>query len=81
MVIQTTERKQCTITPEGIKYCKLKITKPDSEYDPLQLLEGTFVELEHTPDVELAKTIAKHHLDEHKDYYKALKIMEQYLNI
>lgn len=52
--------------------------KPEKkEYDKEQLAEGIKVEMEHTDDPEVAKTIASHHLDEDSDYYKKLKIMER----
>lgn len=51
-------------------------TRPDQDYDPVQLQNGIRVELEHTNDEDIAKEIAKDHLDEFKDYYIALKRME-----
>jgi hypothetical protein len=49
-------------------------------YGP-NLLVGTEVEMEHTRDPAVAAVIAAHHLDEHKDYYVALKKMERKLGI
>jgi hypothetical protein len=50
--------------------------KKDSEFDPIQLLSGVFIEFEHTQDCETAKEIAKDHLTEDPDYYKKLRRME-----
>lgn len=55
---------------------ELKPVKPDSDYNPEQLKRGIEVEQEHTNDVDLAKTIAKHHLNEFPTYYTALDEME-----
>lgn len=46
-------------------------------FNPKELLKGTKVEHEHTDDDEIARSIAKDHLSEDKDYYKKLKIMEE----
>lgn len=51
-------------------------TRPDSNYNEKQLDEGVKVEHEHTNDTPMAKTIAKDHLDEIRDYYTRLKKME-----
>jgi len=51
--------------------------RPDSDFDPKQLAMGIEVEQEHTPDLELAKEIAKDHLSELPDYYSRLKVMEE----
>ena len=53
--------------------------KSDEHYDKKELGIGIRIELEHTKDREIAKTIAKHHLDEHEDYYKKLLPMEKRL--
>lgn len=50
--------------------------RPDENYDISQLKMGTEVEMEHTDNVEVAKKIAKDHLDEMPDYYTKLKRME-----
>jgi hypothetical protein len=50
---------------------------PDSKFDIQQLKAGTEVELEHTDDREIAKSIAKDHLHEIPDYYTRLLNMEQ----
>lgn len=42
--------------------------QPDKKYDPDQLEKGIRVELEHTNNPELAKEIAKDHLEESKDF-------------
>ena len=46
-----------------------------------ELLKGIKVELEHTNDVETAKTIALHHLEESPKYYVQLHKMEKKLDI
>lgn len=74
-----TEGKKHATWRDGNWPFQLKPTKPDSEYDGEQLRKGMEVELEHTGHHELAKTIAKHHLDEFPEYYKALAGMEKKL--
>jgi hypothetical protein len=49
----------------------------DIRYDPYELKLGIKVELEHTDDEEIAKKIAKDHLDEIKNYYTLLMKMEK----
>ena len=51
-------------------------TRPDDDYDPQQLAMGIKVEMEHTDNEEIAKRIAKDHLDEFSDYYTRLEKME-----
>ena len=51
--------------------------QPDSRYDPNQLAIGTKIEMEHTNDREIAKEIAKDHLEEIPDYYTRLNAMER----
>ena len=46
--------------------------RPDSDYDPVQLEAGIKVEMEHTNNREVAKSIAKTHIDENRSYYKIL---------
>ena len=53
--------------------------RPDQDYDPVQLADGIRVEMEHTNDPEIAKMIAKDHLDEFDNYYTSLKKMENSL--
>jgi len=53
--------------------------KPDSAYDKKQLAMGVEVEKEHISDPEVAKEIAKDHLEEFSNYYIALKEMEDEL--
>lgn len=53
--------------------------KPDSAYPADQLRMGIEVEKEHTDDPKKAKEIAKDHLEEHPQYYSALKKMEAQL--
>ncbi len=50
--------------------------KPDSDFDPEQLMDGMRVEMEHSGDPKKAREIAKDHLAEDKDYYKKLAKME-----
>lgn len=45
-------------------------------YEKKQLAKGAKVELEHTTSLSTAKKIAMDHLDEDKDYYRKLAIME-----
>ncbi len=56
-----------------------KDSRPDSDYDSEQLKKGIAVEKEHTDNVEIAKVIAKDHLDEFPDYYIELAKMEEKL--
>lgn len=42
------------------------------DVDPVQLLVGSLVEVEHTKDIFVALEISKDHLTENKDYYKEL---------
>lgn len=57
-------------------YMDLKPVKPDEYYDARQLKIGIEIELEHTNNRNLAKMIAKHHLDEFSNYYDFLLEME-----
>lgn len=50
---------------------------PDDQFDPEQLQLGIETEMEHTDSDEVAKSIAKDHLMEIKDYYTRLKRMEE----
>ena len=54
----------------------LKPVPPDSSFDRAKLKRGTLVELEHTDSWNVAKTIAKHHLLEDRDYYEKLATIE-----
>lgn len=49
---------------------------PDSKFDAKQLAKGIKVELEHTKDSKLAKSIAKDHLKEDPKYYDKLEKVE-----
>ena len=49
------------------------------DFDPVQLVKGTKIEMEHTSDRKIAEEIAMAHLLEHKDYYKELVKMEDKL--
>lgn len=51
--------------------------QPDSKYDQEQLKKGVEVEYEHSPVKEIAKEIAKDHLEEFPDYYSRLLHMEK----
>ena len=54
---------------------------PSAEhFDTEQLLKGTRVELEHTRNPFVAMQIAKHHLMESPNYYRALEKMERGLS-
>ena len=44
------------------------------QFDPVELARGTFVEMEHTDDVEEAQRIAMDHLVEDGDYYRKLQV-------
>lgn len=55
---------------------KGKDDRPDSDYDKTQLENGVKVEMEHTNNEEIAKKIAKDHLDEFPTYYIELANME-----
>ena len=50
--------------------------RPDEDYDPEELAAGIEVEKEHTANPEVAKAIAKDHLNEMPDYYTHLLRME-----
>jgi len=47
------------------------------EYDPEELRMGIEVEMEHTNDRDIAERISRDHLAEFKNYYTALKKMEE----
>ncbi len=53
--------------------------EPDSKYPAAALAEGVEVEKEHTPNPEIAKEIAKDHIEEFRNYYPALEEMEKKL--
>jgi len=53
---------------------------PDSMFDKRQLEKGIKVELEHTPNRNIAKEITKDHLSENKLYYNYLEDMEKKMN-
>lgn len=52
---------------------------PDNKFDEKQLKIGIGIEKEHTDNEEIAKSIAKDHLSEFKNYYTALVKMEKEL--
>ncbi len=56
-----------------------KDSRPDSDYNSTQLRNGIVIEMEHTDNIEIAKIIAKDHLDEFPDYYIELAKMEEKL--
>lgn len=51
--------------------------KPASKYPADQIEKGIKVEFEHTNDRDLAREIAKDHLEENKNYYTHLEKMER----
>lgn len=53
--------------------------QPDSKYDKNELEKGIKVEYEHTDKRDIAKEIAKDHLEESDDYYVELEKMEKKL--
>ena len=53
--------------------------KNPSDFDPEALKKGIAIELEHTPDRDVAEEIAMDHLTEFPDYYEALDKMEKEL--
>jgi len=54
--------------------------KPDEKYDAEQLRKGIKIESEHTDDSNIAKEIAKDHLEEDPLYYNKLENMEKSFN-
>jgi hypothetical protein len=73
-----------TISPQEKFESKVRLTifkpvKADDKFNAVQLAKGIKVEMEHTNLKWVAKTIAKAHLAEFKDYYIALDKMEQQL--
>jgi hypothetical protein len=48
-----------------------------TKYNAKQLSDGARIELEHTTSMQLARTIAKNHLDEDPNYYVKLKKVEK----
>jgi len=69
----------------GSRFKKAKAAKAREEglakeaFDEHWVEEGAKVELEHTKDIELARKIAKDHLNEDPDYYKDWKNKEKIL--
>jgi hypothetical protein len=59
-------------------WVKLK-PAPKGRVDPGQLRAGIRMEMEHTGDRKAAEIIARQHLHEHRDYYRALTVMEKFL--
>lgn len=57
----------------------LRVNRPDKDYNATQLKKGIEVEMEHTRDPKVAKRIAKHHLDESKNYYRDWEKKEKML--
>lgn len=67
-----------TLFNKSVKISSIfRSVKPDGKYNTKQLKQGIKVELEHTDKREIAKIIAKHHLDEIPDYYTRLIEMEE----
>jgi hypothetical protein len=54
-------------------------TTPDAAFDKVQLRKGVAVEMEHTDDPVIAKSISKDHLLENDLYYVGLEAMERQL--
>lgn len=50
---------------------------PDDQFNAEELAMGIKIEMEHTDDPDVAKSIAKDHLMEIKDYYTRLLKMEE----
>ena len=50
------------------------------EYNQAQLKKGAAIEAEHTNDLNMARTIAQHHLDEDEFYYDKLEQMDPHHN-
>ncbi len=48
-------------------------SRPNHYYEPRDLNEGIMIEMEHTDNPDVARVIAKDHIDERVDYYKQLK--------
>lgn len=46
------------------------------EFDPIELAQGVWVEMEHTDDIEIAIEIAMDHLTEDPLYYQKLAKIE-----
>jgi hypothetical protein len=80
---QTTIYGKQRATPGTKVWKSLTVDKPDERedmnYNPYWLAEGIRIEMEHTDDPEIAKEIAKDHLDEFMDYYASLRKMENAL--
>jgi hypothetical protein len=80
---QTTIYGKQRATPGTKVWKSLTVDKPDERedmnYNPYWLAEGIRIEMEHTNDPEVAKEIAKDHLDEFMDYYASLRKMENAL--
>ena len=54
--------------------------KRPEDYNQSQLRKGMKIEMEHTTNKQLARTIAMHHMDEDEFYYDHLKAMEDKYN-
>lgn len=50
-----------------------------NEFDQVEIEKGKNVEFEHSEDPDIAREIASDHLEEHPEYYIALKHMEDML--
>ncbi len=48
-------------------------SRPDSDYDPVELALGIKTEAEHTDNPAIASKIAKDQLDEDSKYYSKMK--------
>ena len=64
-MLEAREKADCVCLGKTSK----KAGKTEKDFDKKQLAIGVKEELEHTDDIEIAKTIAMDHLTEDKDYY------------
>ncbi len=69
------------LVKKGTTIGKKALGLPDSAFNRRQLEKGIKVEMEHTTSKKVAKAIAKDHLFESPDYYRALEKMEKKLRI
>ena len=66
--------------PDSIKHGLAQGMVP-KDFDMKDLYAGYKVELEHTKNFNVSVAIAMDHLTEYSDYYRALEIMEGFLEI
>jgi hypothetical protein len=75
-ILQELEVKVHASVDESLEDDAKNDKRPDDKYDGEQLSLGIKIEKEHTSNEEVAKKIAKDHLDEDPEYYTKLKKME-----